>query len=233
MYTLAVDSSRFFGSVALTRDGQPLMGISFNVKATYSEKLLQMISFLLDESQVELKNLGLIAVVEGPGSFTGLRIGMTLSKSLAYAMDIPLCGVNALEALAQTYAFGDGCYAPLFDARKGQVFAALYEMRSRSLSELIPPGSYHPERFFREAQKKGGRALFLGEGETFRETIESVFSRKETYISSHTHIDPFAVARLGMRLFEERGGDDLLTKEPAYYRASDAEINYEKNHPSS
>lgn len=233
MYTLAVDSSRFLGSAGLLLDRTPLMSISFNVKATYSEKLLPMIHFLLAQSGLRLEDVGLLAVARGPGSFTGLRIGMTLCKSLSYALGIPVTGVNTLEALAASYAVRDGFYLPLFDARKGQVFGALYEKSGAELKEIIPSGSYEPEPFFRLVLEKAREPAFLGEGEAFRETLLSIFPGAVKGLGRFTRTDPFAVGRLGLEKFEKEGPSDLLSLEPDYCRLSDAEINYEKKNPSS
>lgn len=233
MYTLAVDSSRFLGSVALLRDDDPLMSLSFNVKATYSEKLLPMIHFILSQCGLRIEDTGLLAVVRGPGSFTGLRIGMTLCKSLSYASGIPMAGVNALEALAAGYAVRNGFYLPLFDARKGQVFGALYQKSAAGLTEVISPGSYEPRSFFRHVLEKTPDPVILGEGEAFRAVILSLFPSAGEDLGRETHTDPFAVGRLGRRQFIAAGASDLLSLEPDYCRLSDAEINYEKNNPAS
>ena len=233
MYILAVDSSRFLGSIGLLKDKDPLIGLSFNVKATYSEKLLPMIHFLLAEGGIRLDDVGLLAVIRGPGSFTGLRIGMTICKSLSYASGIPIIGVNALEALAASYAVRDGFYLPLFDARKGQVFGALYQKSTSGLAEIIPPGSYDPHIFFKEVHEKAPAPVFLGEGEVFREALLSIFPSAGQDLGFGTHTDPFAAGRIGLKQFEENGAADLLSLEPEYCRPSDAEINYEKNNPSS
>ena len=233
MYTLAVDTSRFLGGVALLRDNDPLMSLSFNVKATYSEKLLPMIHFLLSQSGLHLEETGLLAVVRGPGSFTGLRIGMTICKSLSYATGIPIAGVNALEALAAGYAVRDGYYLPLFDARKGQVFGALYEKTAAGLTEVISPGSFEPRSFFSHVLQVTPDPVFLGEGGAFREIILSLFPSAGEDLGRETHTDPFAVGRLGRNRFLTAGASDLLSLEPDYCRLSDAEINYEKNNPAS
>jgi tRNA threonylcarbamoyladenosine biosynthesis protein TsaB len=233
MYTLAVDSSRFLGNIGLLCDDEPLMSLSFNVKATYSEKLLPMIHFLLTQSGLQLEDIGLLAVVRGPGSFTGLRIGMTICKSLSYASGIPIAGVNALEALAAGYAVREGFYLPLFDARKGQVFGALYENNGSGLTEIISPGSFEPRSFFKEVLAKTPAPVFLGEGEAFREIILSHFPSAGGDLGRKAHTDPFAVARLGVKYFNAAGASDLLSLEPDYCRLSDAEINYEKNNPAS
>lgn len=140
---LGIEASTHAGGAALLRaqwnqftqavsspDPEGLVGsINFSTRQLYSQRLLPSIQCLLDRTQVETDAIKLIGVAIGPGSFTGLRIGLSVAKALAFAADARIIGVGTLEALAVRASGGkDGVVCPVLDARHGQVYAGLYEV---------------------------------------------------------------------------------------------------------
>lgn len=104
--------------------------INFSTRQLYSQRLLPSIQWLLERTQVETSAIAVIGVAIGPGSFTGLRIGLSVAKALAFAADARLIGVGTLEALAVRASGGrDGLVCPVLDARHGQVYAGLYDVQ--------------------------------------------------------------------------------------------------------
>jgi tRNA threonylcarbamoyladenosine biosynthesis protein TsaB len=142
--TLGLETSTHSGGAALLRlGGGPdndtdrnvhptgdLMGsVTFTTKQLYSQRLLPTIEWLLDRTQVQVSDINTIGNSVGPGSFTGLRIGLSVAKALAYASGASIVGVGTLEALAVRAAAGrDALVCPLLDARQGQVYAGLYRV---------------------------------------------------------------------------------------------------------
>ncbi len=126
MKILAVDSSSLVASVALVEDEVLLGEITLNYKKKHSEKLVPMIQQLLEHIELTPDNIDLFAAATGPGSFTGLRIGIMTVKSMAYAVDKPVAGVTTLDALAYNVHHFDGIICPIIDARNNQVYSALY-----------------------------------------------------------------------------------------------------------
>ena len=109
----------------MLRDDVLLAELTLNVKKTHSEKLMPLVDKLLQESGVEREQLQSIAVAAGPGSFTGIRIGVATARALAQGLAIPAVGVPTLEALAEGVTAPGALICPLLDARRNQVYTAL------------------------------------------------------------------------------------------------------------
>ncbi|HSR10897.1 MAG TPA: tRNA (adenosine(37)-N6)-threonylcarbamoyltransferase complex dimerization subunit type 1 TsaB, partial [Thermodesulfobacteriota bacterium] len=132
MIVLALETATLAGSVALVDAGDGETGrriIGENTLSnpeTHSARLMPGIDRLLKEASLTIRDIGGIAVSIGPGSFTGLRIGVATAKGLAYALGIPVAGVPTLDALAATRPFSPDPVCPVLDARKKEVYAALF-----------------------------------------------------------------------------------------------------------
>jgi tRNA threonylcarbamoyladenosine biosynthesis protein TsaB len=127
MKVLAIDTSTYVMGVAVT-DGENVLGdLMTNIKKNHSLRLMPAIDKLMNEVGVKPEQLERIVVAEGPGSYTGVRIGVTTAKSMAWALNIPIVGVSSLEVLAHNGRLFQGLVCPLFDARRGQVYTGLYE----------------------------------------------------------------------------------------------------------
>jgi len=139
MKILAVDTSATVASVAIT-DGERLAAeMILNHKKTHSETLMPMIDTLFQSSEMKISDIDLFAVSNGPGSFTGLRIGVAAVKALAHACNKPVVGVSTLEAMAYNLPYADGLIAPIMDARRNQVYTALYKYENSHMTEIMPP----------------------------------------------------------------------------------------------
>ena len=131
--TLAIDITTASGSLALTSGGHLLEEFTLEAPTGYGEIIFAAIDGLLKRHSATIHNVDLIAVATGPGTFTGVRMGLTLAQGLAEALDIPVCGVSNLKALAHT---GTGPQrAPVLDARRGQYYTAVYS----ESGQLIQP----------------------------------------------------------------------------------------------
>lgn len=124
--TLAIDTSSFVMSLAVT-DGDMVLGeVTTNIKKNHSIRLMPAIEALMKEVGVKAKELERIIVADGPGSYTGVRIGVTTAKTLAWSLQIPVMGVSSLAVMAQTGRFFKGVVSPIIDARRGQVYTGHY-----------------------------------------------------------------------------------------------------------
>jgi tRNA threonylcarbamoyladenosine biosynthesis protein TsaB len=154
MLILAVDTSTKSGSTAVLRDAHVLAHIANSSEERYSTRLIPDVVLLLEQARISLREMDLFAVVSGPGSFTGLRVGLTAVKAWAEIMGKPVAAVSSLEAIAAQlpaaeFDMGSSVLAPILDARRGQVFGGLYARRSgpdslEPLSEEVVSG---PEEF--------------------------------------------------------------------------------------
>ena len=126
MMILAIDTSTRVSSVALVEDGRVVAELNQDTRLTHSERLMPQIKQLLDIAEKTTRDLSAIAVSIGPGSFTGLRIGMATAKTMAYALGIPVVGVPTLDALAWNCPLDGVHLVPMLDAQKGNVYTARY-----------------------------------------------------------------------------------------------------------
>lgn len=138
MIILAVDSSAVAASAALTRDGKVIGEFYINNRLTHSQTLMPMISAVLHDTETDLKDVGLFAVSVGPGSFTGIRIGVASVKGLAMPFGTPCAGVSTLEAIAWNLAQEEGTVCAVMDARCGQVYNAVFRAQRGGLDRLTP-----------------------------------------------------------------------------------------------
>jgi len=126
MIILGIECASLVASVAVSKDGRVLAESTLHDKRTHSETLLPMCESVLKEAGISLSDLDYIAVSAGPGSFTGLRIGATTGKGLAYALNIPMLAVPTMDAMAFGATHSEMILCPLFDARRSQVYTGLY-----------------------------------------------------------------------------------------------------------
>jgi len=147
MKILAIDSATLAAGIAVLDDNRVVVEGYLHTRKVHSERLLPMLEHWLREAELTLAEIDALAVTTGPGSFTGIRIGMATAKSLAQVMNKPLLGIPTLDALALNLAGSTGLIAPMLDARKGEVYTAFYcSLRSDLLCRLSPYVAVAPDR---------------------------------------------------------------------------------------
>lgn len=137
MTTLLIDTSNQPLAVAITNENQILLNHQSNIKKNHSLQLMPVIENLLKEANIVPKDLTEIVVANGPGSYTGLRIGITTAKTLAYALNIPVYEVSSLKALAHTTDIKETLIVPIFDARRNHVFTGVYKYEDNVLTNVM------------------------------------------------------------------------------------------------
>ena len=135
MLTLAIDTATKVCAVGLCRDGQILAEYRINMGMTHSEGLMPQLEQLLTRTKITKNEIDLLAVSMGPGSFTGLRIGLASAEAMAYSWHKPICGVNTLKALAYNLPVDGYVLSPVLDAQKGNFYQAVYEWQHGKLIE--------------------------------------------------------------------------------------------------
>jgi tRNA threonylcarbamoyladenosine biosynthesis protein TsaB len=228
MRVLGIDTSTLCGSVGLIEGEQVLCEYSLNRKISHSERVLKTIDRVLEDSGVLIGEIDGFAISIGPGSFTGLRIGVSVVKGLAFATGKPVAGVSTLDALAQNVRYSPYLICPLLDARKGEVYTALYRNSGKDgLIKLSPEMAMKPVDLLEKIEEK---ALFLGNGVY---PYGDLICRK---LGDMAHIAPFpfnfvhgaVVAQLGSHNLEKGQYLDVDGFAPQYIRKSDAELKWEE-----
>ena len=139
MIVLAIDSSSVAASAAVCRDDRIISEFIQNTSLTHSETLLPMIKSVLEAAGMTAEDIELFAVSAGPGSFTGVRIGISTIKGLAFGRNKPIASVSSLEALAYNLLGFNGIICPVMDARRGQFYTALFDGGNRLTPDLLIP----------------------------------------------------------------------------------------------
>lgn len=226
MIILAVDTTTFAGSVALLNKEKLLAEVNIDSPSTYSERLLPAIDFILQANGLNVKDMDGFALAAGPGSFTGIRIGLSTVKSFSYASRRPVAAVSTLKALAWKLRHPPNhLLCPLLDAKKQEIYAALFESRREELREIVPQGAYSPDHFF--SLLPSNRIIrFIGNGiGVYRDKIFEYFKDKARF----SHRSPFIaheVGLLGYKMLKKREGVSAQRLEPIYFRKSQAEENH-------
>ncbi len=222
MKLLIIDTSTTACSVALSDGGEIVAEYLVNQGRTQSSRLLDCVDLLLREAGLSAADLDGFGVAVGPGSFTGLRVGIATVKGLAMAAGKPVAGFSSLAMLAMNIPWGGHPVCPMFDARKNEVYTGLYECRGLPvplMEERVVP----PARFLEELE---GPVIFVGEGAArYRELIVDRLGDKALFAPLSANLPhASAGASLAMRAFAQ--GDavssDLLA--PVYIRLSEAEL---------
>lgn len=216
MRVLAVETSTLAGGVALV-DGDRLVGeYLLDVRVTHSERLMAAVDRVLTDARLRVDDLDGLAVAVGPGSFTGLRIGLGTVKGLAFGRAIPVAAVPTLDAMAATLPFAALPVCPVIDARKGEVYTCRYrwdglEMRREWEYLAVPPGEL--------AARLGEPTILVGDGAP---SIVSPYARLAPL--AHRLPSPACVAQLGLDRL--RRGQSAVVRDlvPIYLRPSQAEL---------
>ena len=171
MKILAIDTSALTASAAVTEDANILGEISFTCTLNHSQTIMPMIDCLLKGLSLTPSDIDLFACSNGPGSFTGLRIGIGTIKGLAYGTGKSCVGVSTLKALAYNAALSGKLIAPIMDARRNQVYTALYKYENNRMTEVMPPCAMDCGELCALIKEE---TVFVGDGvKPFREQIIS------------------------------------------------------------
>lgn len=164
MLILAFESTAKAASCALVRDGRLVSQYSQCSGLTHSRTLLPMGEDMLRNAELTFKDADLIAVAHGPGSFTGVRIGVSMVKGLAWAADKPCVGVSTLEAMAWHGLAAGGLVCPVMDARRSQVYNALFRIVDGKPQRLTEDRPIALEELAAELQRYNERVFLVGDG---------------------------------------------------------------------
>lgn len=159
MIWLGIDTSNVPLSVAVVQNGQVVAEWTNSLKVTHSIGAMPAIEDVLKKVNLRPSDLNAIAVSEGPGSYTGVRIGVTIAKTLAWALKIPLVGVSSLQTLAGNSFSFQGFICPIMDARRNHVFSGVY---SNSMDSVLQDGHYAIETLIKSLSEKNEEILFVG-----------------------------------------------------------------------
>ena len=224
MLTLAIDTSTSLLSLALVCGDKVLASYDEATKNNQSEILLSRIERMMADCQLKPSDLEQIAVAVGPGSYTGIRVGVAAAKSLGYALDIPVVAVSSLEVMAN-FSLEQYCVSkqkprtdlvvPMIDARRGTVFAGAYDSNGE---RIVSDGHYNMNDFLEKLPKE--KSIFYVADESL------VFKEEQYWITLETALDEGSKAETLARLAAKKMPvENIHELVPSYLRKTEAEMN--------
>lgn len=225
MNILAIESSASAASVAIAKDGALIAQYFQNNRQTHSRTILPMLRSMLEDCGWSLNDMDAIAVAAGPGSFTGLRIGISIAKGLAWQGGKLCCGVSTLEAMAHLLSHLDGAViCPVMDARRGQVYNGLFACENGTIRRLCPDRAIDLAEWLEEVKQIKKQKILIGDGArlcyTYAEERGECLELPPAHLQMQT---AWGVACAAQRMAE---AGQLVSPEqlqPSYLRLSQAE----------
>jgi tRNA threonylcarbamoyladenosine biosynthesis protein TsaB len=209
---LNIDTAVDTASLCLATNGKPLQNAINNNQKDHAAWLHPAIQKLMQDSGIKLKDVDAIAVTIGPGSYTGLRVGLSTAKGLCYALNKPLIAINTLELLAYaTEKEATDLICPVIDARRMEVFMAVYDNK---MAEIIKPAALLLEQGSFDSLLAKGRIVFTGNG--IQKVSKIIVHPNATF--NNTIATAIDMANFSMKIYTEKKFVDLAYTEPFYIK---------------
>ncbi|WP_445430144.1 tRNA (adenosine(37)-N6)-threonylcarbamoyltransferase complex dimerization subunit type 1 TsaB [Bacillus atrophaeus] len=224
MTILAIDTSNYTLGIALVQETKVVAEYITYLKKNHSVRAMPAVHALLNDCDLKPEDISKVVVAKGPGSYTGVRIGVTLAKTLAWSLNVPISSVSSLEALAANGRYFNGLISPLFDARRGQVYTGLYEYKDGLLHPVLPDRNVLLTEWLGMLKEKGQQVLFLGHDTAIHDqTIQDILAHQAVIGDPVFHNPrPSELAYLGA----EKEAEDVHQLVPDYLRLAEAEAKW-------
>lgn len=225
MKVLAIDTSNYPLGIAVVDEEKVIGEYVTNVKKNHSVRVMPSIQNLLKDCDLTAKDITKIVVAKGPGSYTGVRIGVTIAKTLSWTLNIPLVGVSSLKVLAAGVGrYFPGAVSPLFDGRRGQIYTGLYQYDQGDLKALEEDQILQSKDWAQKLAERGQPVLFVGNDlPLHRSVIESEMGGLAVFAELTEHNPrPSELARIGMK----KEGEPIHSFVPNYVRLAEAESKW-------
>ncbi|RIW29392.1 tRNA (adenosine(37)-N6)-threonylcarbamoyltransferase complex dimerization subunit type 1 TsaB [Bacillus salacetis] len=224
MKILGIDTSNYQLGIALASDEEIIGEYITNIKKNHSLRAMPAVEMLMKECGVSPAELNKIVVAGGPGSYTGVRIGVTIAKTLAWTLNIPVIGVSSLAVLASSGRYFDGLISPLFDARRGQLYAGLYKYSEGKLQCMIDDANLPAEEWADSLARYGEKILFVGHDVKIHQDVLKDKLGEQAVLADMTSSNPrpSELIRIGMGMPVE----NVHGLVPNYIRLAEAEAKW-------
>lgn len=229
MKILSLDSATEAATCAVIEDNRLLGEITFNYKKQHSILMMPMIDKLLKNLKIDINSLDGFVVSKGPGSFTGLRIGVSTIKGLSQGTDKPFVSVSSLDALAYNLAYTGGTICPIIDALRNNVYTALYNFVDNKLQRVSDYMIISIDDLISTINEQNVKVCFIGDAiYKFKEKLANNI-KNVNFAPAHLNVvKASSLGEIGLNLLNSGIKDDLYTFSPLYIRKSQAEREYEK-----
>lgn len=230
MRVLAIESATSVAALAIVEENAVVAEAVLNTGKTHSQRLMPMLGKLLEEADLELQDLDGIVVSGGPGSFTGLRIGLATAKGLAYASQKPLVTVSTLDSLAYNVKGYPHLICPILNARRNEVYTAVYRDAGEELEMVMTYAALSPAELVNRLLPLAEPVMFLGDavpllGTYLREQLGSQAQLATIFASLPSAA---VLGWLGLQKLKKGQVADLVAAKPLYIRPSEAEVKWQQ-----
>ncbi len=227
MKILAIETSTITGGAAIVDGDRLLAEARLSLKAIHSERLMGLIDFLLKALKLTIHDMDYLSVAIGPGSFTGLRVGISTVKGLAFGTGKSVVPVSTLEAFASNIPFAPDCLiCPMLDAKRNEIYTALYKHEDKGLETVLAEMAARVEDVLPYIDRK---TLFIGDGsEVYRSQIEDTLGEKAVFLNGTAmYPSPANVAFIALKKAQQGNIVSAIELSPRYLRRSEAEIKFD------
>lgn len=232
MKIMAIDTTSNVATVAIIEDSKLIGEFILNHKKTHSQKIMPMIEELMKSAELDINDIDIFAAANGPGSFTGLRIGVATIKALAHATKRRVVGVSTLESLAYNLPYCKYIICPIMDARRNQVYNGVYEWDDNVLKVIHTDRAIDIAQCLDDLKSHNKKVVFLGDGvDVHREYIKERMG--EDAIFANSNVNAQRASSVAQCAYEKaQKGEDVsfLDLAPFYLRKSQAEREYDEKH---
>lgn len=232
MIALGIDSSSIVSTIAVLSEGKLLAEYIVNNRKTHSEKMMGVLDQVLEDSGITLDDIDVIGVSKGPGSFTGIRIGMACAQGIAHGLNKPMIGVNSLDGLAYNLMGDKALICPMIDAQRNEVYTSLYNWDGQSVKRLWEYKLIKIQELYEHLRDKNSDVIVLGDGAYL---LKEIMEEKDLDNISFSH--PIfsmprasSIAAIALQEFILGKKDDCFSIKPFYIRKSNAEEKWEERH---
>ncbi|UOQ84310.1 tRNA (adenosine(37)-N6)-threonylcarbamoyltransferase complex dimerization subunit type 1 TsaB [Gracilibacillus salinarum] len=226
MNVLAIDTSNQILGVAVSSNGAIKAEYTANVKRNHSIGLMPAIDYVMNQAGLSPDQLDRIAVAKGPGSYTGVRIGLATAKTMAWTLQIPIVAISSLALLAHNARYAKMMVSPFFDARRGLVYTGLYEYQQGHLQELTEDQNILMEQWLEDLKQRAQPVLFLSQDlDKHQELIQEKLGDYAHFPYAVDNLPRPGVLALLAADYQESHVHELT---PNYIRLVEAEANWLK-----
>ena len=218
-YILAIDTATNSGGTALSRNGEVIASLMVKAPLQYAEKILSLVDFMLDQYKRKFEEMDCFAVANGPGSFTGVRIGIATVKGFCQGLNKPVVGISTLEALAYRFRWAHSRVAPMIDARRHQIYGAMFRFNGSQMELEQKEQVSSPAQWLQGIS--GQECVFVGDGaQLYKETIVATHPEARVLETDNRVLE--SLCQIAYQRFQETKTQSAQELKANYIRPSDA-----------
>jgi tRNA threonylcarbamoyl adenosine modification protein YeaZ len=234
MIVVGIDTSDRLCTVVISNSNNIIGGVSIRTRGSHLKDLIPVINYLVDKVNINMAEIDLFVIVQGPGNWSGIRIGVTSVKCLALSLNKNIVGINALDCYAFNFRYTDNLVFPIIDASKNQVYFSVFNCQGDSPKRIAKYDKKKIDDLLIEVNNKPKPSVIIGSAiKKYSDKISSFNDGKLIIESGFSNqLNGNLIIEAGMRKYKEKGADNILEIAPVYLQRSDAEKYFNTKYKS-